>query len=507
MSPRMIQNPFGAPLAIALAGALAGCAGSRVPSLQVDGNIQEWDAAAAALADGDGIYLRFRVPKGPDGQPQTLQNSRKTVALYLDADGDTSTGRTSRLKPLNQLGVDIEIRFSPIDNGTVVPGTRTLRVDHEGETAIPNTTTGLVVSPTYSSEWFEARLDRAKLRECLGNTTDNSPDRLSGMFVTLDDAGQIDGYADPFAVTLPPVPMGPGPAIDVPAKAPGLVRLVSLNVQKSSPVKSPDAFSRMLTLLDADIVLIQEWDEGDATQTQEWFRSNAVAIESPFAPTPKPNGTGPWRVHKGPGTGVGIASRWPITALPPDSLDVTTPAVTSGNERPRRVRAASALVETHAGPVAVTSVHLKCCGGAHTPEETQRQNEARAINKANSEVYRAQASGAVARVIAGDFNLVGSRAPLDFLRAGIDSDGTDLAVAEPFTLGTGMKYTWLDDKSPFLPGRLDYLLFSDSTAEVVASFVLDTQRLSFESLARSGLDATDSRGSDHMPIVVDLRIR
>ena len=508
MPQRLIARFFGAPVALLIAGALAGCAGSSGPSLRVDGDIQEWDAAAAAVADGEGIYLRFRVPKGPDGQALTLQNSLKTVALYLDADGDLATGRTSRLKPLDQLGVDLEIRFSPVEKGTIVAGTRTVRIDRSGgETSVPNAATGLVVSPTYSSEWFEARLDRARLLDSFGRSSGTSPARLAGMFVTLDDTGQIDGYADPFSVSLPPLSTGPGPVIDVPAKAPGLVRVVSLNVEKSGPVKNPDAFSRMLTLLDADIVLIQEWDEGDATQTQEWFRSNAVPIDSPFAPAPKAQGAGPWRVHKGPGTGVGIASRWPITALPPDSLDVTTPAVASGAERPRRVRAASALVSTPAGPVAVTSIHLKCCGGAHTPEETQRQNEARAINKANDEVYRAQAKDAVARIIAGDFNLVGSRAPLDILRAGIDSDGTDLAVAEPFTLGTGMKYTWLDDQSPFLPGRLDYLLFSDSSARVVTSFVLDSQRLSFESLARSGLDATDSRASDHMPIVVDLMIQ
>jgi len=491
---------------------LSACSGPAGPSFSLDGDIQEWDAQAAAVADGESIFLRFRVPKGPDGRAQTLQHSPKTVALYLDADANTSTGRTSRLKPLNQLGVDLEIRFSPTENGTLVPGTRTLLVDRQGgQSQVSNAATGLIVSPTYASEWFEARLDRSKLPAlAAGNassTESAQASRLSGMFVTLDDSGSIDGYADPFSISLPPLSSGPGPVVDVPAKAQGLVRVVSFNIQKSSPVKEPGAFSRILTLLDADIVLIQEWDEGDAVNTQEWFRSHAVAIESPFAPAPKPNGTGPWRVHKGPGTGVGIASRWPITALPPDSLDLTTPGVSSGAERPRRVRAASALVATDAGPVAVTSLHLKCCGGASTSEETLRQNESRSLNKALDQVYRDQAVSAAARIIAGDFNLVGTRAPLDILRAGLDSDGTDLAVAEPFTLGTAMKYTWLDDSSPFLPGRLDYLLYSDSTAEVVRAFVLDTQRLSFESLARSGLDATDSRASDHMPVVVDLQIK
>jgi len=41
-------------------------------------------------------------------------------------------------------------------------------------------------------------------------------------------------------------------------------------------------------------------------------------------------------------------------------------------------------------------------------------------------------------------------------------------------------------------------------ARVVRSFVVDTARLTDSALAQSGLQRGDSRGSDHMPVVVDV---
>lgn len=496
---------FAVILPLIVAGLAGSCAPSG-PAMKIDGDIREWDAQSAAVADSTGLMLRFRVPKGPNGEPWTLQDGPKTVALYLDIDGSTATGRTSRLKPLNQLGVDCEIRFSPFEKGKPVPGAKTFRVAADGSlSSTPNATTGMIVSPTYASEWYEARLDRKDLVTFSGGAFTG---KLAGMFVTLDDAGEIDGYADPFVVELPPQAVGPGPVVDVPGKPAGTVRVVSLNVEKSKPTKEPGAFSRMLTLLNADVVLFQEWEEGGASQTEEWFRTHAVGIEAdsgvPGAPV-RPAGMGLWCVHKTAGTGVGVASRWPMTALPPDSLEVSNPA--DKDNRPRRVRVASVMVKTPAGPLAVTSLHLKCCGGATGSEENLRRDEARAINKALGQMYASEASGAVARIVAGDFNLVGTRMPLDLMRAAVDADGSDMTPAEPFALGTGVKYTWRDDATAFLPGRLDYLLYSDATADVVQCFVMDTANMSFESLARSGLDATDSRASDHMPVVVDLKIK
>ena len=111
------------------------------------------------------------------------------------------------------------------------------------------------------------------------------------------------------------------------------------------------------------------------------------------------------------------------------------------------------------------------------------------------------------RIIAGDFNLVGTRAPLDILRAGLDADGSELAVAQSGVLGDNAIYTWSDHKTEFPDGRLDYAVYSDASADLVDAFVLDGRRLGDKTLARLGLDRTDTGASDHLPLVVDLRPR
>jgi endonuclease/exonuclease/phosphatase family metal-dependent hydrolase len=108
------------------------------------------------------------------------------------------------------------------------------------------------------------------------------------------------------------------------------------------------------------------------------------------------------------------------------------------------------------------------------------------------------------RLIAGDFNLVGTRTPLDAMRAGLDADGSELAVAQTDVLGDHALYTWSDHKTEFPDGRLDYLIYSDASADAANAFVLDTRRLSDRTLAKLGLDRTDTGASDHLPVVVDL---
>jgi prophage tail gpP-like protein len=51
------------------------------------------------------------------------------------------------------------------------------------------------------------------------------------------------------------------------------------------------------------------------------------------------------------------------------------------------------------------------------------------------------------------------------------------------------------------------MVFSDARYRAVNTFILDTTRLGEESLARLGLDATDSAATDHRPVIVDLAPR
>ena len=85
-----------------------------------------------------------------------------------------------------------------------------------------------------------------------------------------------------------------------------------------------------------------------------------------------------------------------------------------------------------------------------------------------------------------------------------DGDGTPLSDAQPLTTGIPSNVTWIDPSSDFPPGRLDYLIYSDSVLEPRNGFVLYTPALTPEELNRYGLSATDTDASDHLPVVQDF---
>lgn len=468
---------------------LASCAPSTpmstpAPSPLLDGSIAEWSAESAAWADASHVYVRFKVP----ADHGAIQNAPRTVALYLDADANPATGRRATAKVFNTLGVDLEIEFSPRNaDGSPTPGVAAFAVAADGtRRKIPNEATGLTVSPTYASRWYEARIARAVVGSL---ALPAEPAAAGGLFVTYDDAGTIDGYSEPFRLPLPP--RGPEPKLSTlpPDKDPGLVRIVSWNVQKSAPLTNAAPFARVLTLLEPDVVLFQEWDNPDPDALRSWLEEHV-----PRSLTPGRGPEGSWRVRSGPG--VAVASRWPLENVPPDTLQMTF------EQRERTVRMTSALVTTPLAEVLLTSIHLKCCGSATGREEATRQAEAKAINLMLAESSRPWPMSM--RVIAGDYNLVGTRTPLDLLAEGLDTDGSNLAVADAATLGDNAVFTWRDWSSPFTPGRLDFALYSDASGKAVHAFVLDTSRMSQETLARLGLDAADSAASDHLPVVLDL---
>jgi hypothetical protein len=113
-------------------------------------------------------------------------------------------------------------------------------------------------------------------------------------------------------------------------------------------------------------------------------------------------------------------------------------------------------------------------------------------------------------VIGGDFNLVGTRHPLEVVRRGLDIDGSRLGVLYAAQLDGLSADTWRspDGGGPFVPGRLDWLLYSDSTLEALRGFVFDSSDLTPYWLTQHRLRNHDSNAtSDHLPIVADFRRR
>ncbi len=471
-----------APIAIALVG---GCASStnsvvRTPTSPT--------SSAVARADDQYLYFRFN----PGDQNKTIQNSDETVALLFDVDGDSATGYHRPEKPFVSIGEDLEIQFSPLNpkGGAPAQGVALFRVDQAGgRTELRKDDSDLSFSPTYASQWYDARISRFFAKSSgLPTPGMASRGKARGAFVIYDQKGRIVGYSDPFDVEFPSIASAPARSSEpIPAKAPDSIRIMSWNVWGKMQ-ETPEKFCAVIRAIDPDIIMLSEW-KGDAQALEQVLNKHMPSAPGGMGATVAWNGaTGP---------DVGIASKFPVRVAGPNKLELTW------NGENRKIRFVSAAVQTPIGPALVGEMHLKCCGSIGSSEDSLRTAEADTINQSLRQISRADAAEII--VLGGDLNLVGSRPPLDILRMNLDADGTDLNAADPVVLGDNVLYTWRDWNTGFSPGRLDWLTYSDSTVQPVNQFVFDPVRLSDSALTRMGLTRADAQPSDHLPVVIDLQ--
>lgn len=190
----------------------------------------------------------------------------------------------------------------------------------------------------------------------------------------------------------------------------------------------------------------------------------------------------------------------------PPTRDLGEVAASAGA---RGVPATGARVEIAAGGILAVALDFVCCGNsAGALEDRVRRVQAAAVNAAADSALRtARSSGEPvdAVLLAGDFNLVGSRLPLDLAADGLDLDGSALEPVPAPQLDGRSTATWAGRGGPFPPGRLDYVLYSGASLRPLGAFAFETDDLSPEGLARHGLRADDSAvASDHLPVVVDF---
>lgn len=475
------------------ASSSAGRAGSTshavIPALAqpvvLDGDISEWPPGVVAMADLWWVYVRWKVA----GTAKTLQSSDESLGVYLDLDTNPSTGQRDggEVPAASQMGIDLAIEFSPPkeDGSGLGHGVRLTEHRATGDRQLSHADLDFSFAPTYASEWYEGRISRAKLASlAAGRQVSAGAGLISGVFVLRDTTGEVVGWSEPFSLeTQQGAGVLPRADVKLPPKPTGGLRVVSWNVLKGKPMEDPGPFARVLRVLDPDVVLIQEWPSSERDITA-WLNASVPLQEGQS-----------WQVRTTAGWGVAVASRYSLEPLGHDELYVNDDA-----ERP--IRFAGALIDTPAGLLAASSVHLKCCGSSGSSEDQLRISEAGAINRSLSEALGIEPVGM--RLITGDLNLVGSRPPLDVLRSGLDVDGSDLEIADARDLGDTAYITWREDDSPFSPGRLDYAVISDSSAKVVHAFVLDARLLSDRALRVGNLDPTDTDASDHLPLVIDI---
>lgn len=448
----------------------------------LDGEFGDWAPDEHAHADGRWVWLRF----APETRPtQAIQAAPYTTRIRIDADGDASTGMSMEVPRVGDeamqerpQGVDVLIAFSPEnDEGGFGIGTGVTRYDADGHAdAIGHASMGVSCLPTYASEQYELRIDR------LGDASDVL--RASGPIEVIVDQVDASGetlWSDRFTLELPERD-AEKQVIDatMPERPADAVRVMSANVLFSAPLSEPMAFKRVFDAIGPDVILYQEWFRTERAKVEGWIDQHAGSD---------------WTLHfPDERAGVAIATRHPIIARYDEALPP------SGEGRP--ARACAALIDTDAGELLAISVHLKCCGSAGSDEDLTRIDQAKAINAFVDHVHAQHPDAMV--VIGGDYNLVGSRTPLDVMARGLGVNGDDLDPALTPVLGDPSVVTWVDEKSRFGPGRLDWLLYDDSRSELINALMLDTRVLTDGSLDAMGLERGDTTASDHLPMVVDL---
>jgi endonuclease/exonuclease/phosphatase family metal-dependent hydrolase len=467
----------------------------------IDGRFDDWadvpiavadpaDAPEAAVDFGDvrlahdDEYVHLLVDFG---RLVNLQHLDGTVRLMLDADGNARTGQT--VGGLD--GVDAVIEMTPPDpENPRRPGRGiALHVAGATETRSPYEI-GFTFGPTYASRMFELRLRRQAVTCGVPHFLVGGS--VSGRLEFADVGGTVRDRTDPFTHDLTPIEavVREQPTDPLARPADADLRVVSWNVEFGGLTRQPELFGRLLWALDPDVILFQEISE-DTTPI------DLVDLLRQRVPR-RPRGA--WYVLVGTGGGdlrTAIASR--LDLHPSQELSI----LPYPDQPDRALRIAGATVGDERR-LLVISLHLRCCGWTGSFEDRTRQVEADIIQRAAADaVHEAPADGVL---IAGDLNLVGSRRPLDLLARNLDADGSDLTIANPYRIDGRSNATWSDPDQPYVPGRLDFLLYADAALAPVNAFVFDTQDLAPEWLSRHRLQPRDTAAaSDHRPLVVDLR--
>lgn len=384
-----------------------------------------------------------------------------------------------------QLASSLNLQAGPTEQGTLVLSVRladgkTLAIDLRTRTATVDgapvawDTLRFTALPTYAATRQELRIDLGPLGAKAGDAVELS---LSGS----DDV-------DPSRVTLaePVTPVEPA-TLDRAADSDWRLAVMNVLWDGQADAGRGRQIGRLLAATDPDIVALQEAiAREDLPDRDAGEMPDAVTAAERVANVLDRRLEGDWNAVAD-GLGCVVASRFPLQGV---SLG-------------EGVRGAAAVVDVDGngfgeGDPLVVSVHLKCCGFADSDEDHQRVAQVQAMIETLQPLADRHPI-----VVAGDYNLVGSRRPLDLLA----QEPLGLIEAMLLQAGEATAATWrgLSPTESFWPGRLD-LVCHDASLSAKKAFVLDTADLSPGTLSRHGLLATDSLASDHLLMVLDVAV-
>ncbi|HIA31600.1 MAG TPA: hypothetical protein EYN82_08505, partial [Candidatus Marinimicrobia bacterium] len=266
------------------------------------------------------------------------------------------------------------------------------------------------------------------------------------------------------------------------------LRILSYNVLSDglfNPGRQP-RFERIIKALEPDIMGFQEaYDDNDIEALfEDWLPGVNWHVSSEW-------------------NGNYVVSRYPI--------------LYQGNHSWRSMGVLLDTEEDLGTPLFFINSHFSCCG-ANDDRQEQVDELMRFVRDLKNGLGPFTLEYGTPIVHVGDFNLVGYRQQLttltdgdivDEASYGIDflPDWDNSPLTDLFSRHTHIRmgYTWRKDGSSFNPGKLDYILYTDSVIEPEKHFVLNTLAIPETELLEYGLLAEDTNiASDHLPRVMDI---
>jgi len=449
----------------------------------IDGLFDDWQEVPVTITDPEGDYnyddwAELKITNDDDfiffkislHSEETLLQNWNNFYLYIDADKDSLTGH-----PFRGMGAELAWHF----------GYRTGQYfEQDGIIDLWQNDITLRQAPTVTSTEFEIAIAR-------GSFVLSDPDSIAVIFSSFYDSGDYmpDSWGG-VVYQLDTTVVGPAEPILLEKTGTRLVTYNTLYTGILEPDRQPK-FQRIIQALDPDIIALQEhseWNEiGDIILS--WFPEDTWYQGYTFRD-------------------LVVLSKYPI---------INQANLISSE------RTMCALLQTD-DPInpylLILNSHFSCCDN-----DDDRQEQVDELVQVLRE-WRLNDNGpfdlpeGTPMFHVGDFNFVGYREQIETVTAGniqdegnygsdfpLDWDGT--AITDLFSRQTHkrMAYTWRSDGSSFNPGKLDYVLYTDSNLSILNHFVLNTLAMPGSILNEWELEAEDTNeASDHLPRIVDFMV-
>ena len=449
----------------------------------IDGLFDDWQEVPVTITDPEGDYnyddwAELKITNDDDfiffkislHSEETLLQNWNNFYLYIDADRDSLTGH-----PFRGMGAELAWHF----------GYRTGQYfEQDGIIDLWQNNITLRQAPTVTSTEFEIAIAR-------GSFVLSDPDSIAVIFSSFYDTGDYmpDSWGG-VVYQLDTTVVGPAEPILLEKTGTRLVTYNTLNTGILEPDRQPN-FQRIIQALAPDIIALQEhseWNEiGDIISS--WFAEDTWYQGYTFRD-------------------LVVLSKYPI---------INQANLISSE------RTMCALLQTD-DPInpylLILNSHFSCCDN-----DDDRQEQVDELVQVLRE-WRLNDNGpfnlpeGTPMFHVGDFNFVGHREQIETVTAGniqdegiygsdfpLDWDGT--AITDLFSRHTHkrMAYTWRSDGSSFNPGKLDYVLYTNSNLSILNHFVLNTLAMPDSVLNEWELEAEDTNeASDHLPRIVDFMV-